>query len=41
MSFTNPEPEEIKALLQRVKTIAVVGFSPKSGRPSHSIARQM
>ena len=29
MSFTNPEAEEIKALLQRVKTIAVVGFSPK------------
>jgi uncharacterized protein len=41
MAFTNPEPDEIKALLQRVKTIAVVGFSPKSGRPSHSIARQM
>jgi len=41
MPFTNPEPEEIKALLQRVKTIAVVGFSPKPGRPSHNIARQM
>ena len=41
MPFTNPEPEEIKALLQGVKTIAVVGFSPKPGRPSHNIARQM
>ena len=41
MPFTNPEPEEIKALLQRVKTIAVVGFSPKPGRASHTIARQM
>ena len=41
MPFTNPEPEEIKALLQRVKTIAVVGFSPKPGRASHGVARQM
>ena len=41
MSFTNPEAEEIKALLQRVKTIAVVGFSPKPVRPSHYIARRM
>ena len=41
MPFTNPEPEEIKALLQRVKTIAVVGFSPKPGRASHNVARQM
>ena len=41
MPSTNPEPEEIKALLQRVKTIAVIGFSPKPGRPSHRIARRM
>ncbi len=41
MPFTNPEPDEIKALLQRVKTIAVVGYSPKPVRPSHNIARQM
>ena len=41
MPFTNPEAEEIKALLQRVKTIAVVGFSPKPVRPSHYIARRM
>ena len=41
MSFVNPEPEQICALLKRVRTIAVVGFSPKPRRPSHSIARQM
>lgn len=41
MAFTNPEPEEIKALLQRVKIIAVVGFSPKPGRASHGVAAQM
>ena len=41
MPFTNPEPEKIKALLQRVKCIAVIGFSPKPARASHNIARQM
>ena len=41
MPFTNPEPEQIKALLKGVKTIAVLGFSPKPVRASHSIARQM
>ena len=41
MPFTNPAPEEIKALLQRVKRIAVVGFSPRPERASHSVARQM
>ena len=41
MSFVNPEPEQICALLKSVTSIAVVGFSPKPGRASHSIARQM
>jgi hypothetical protein len=41
MPFTNPEPEAIKALLKSVKTIAVVGFSPKPGRASNAIARRM
>jgi predicted CoA-binding protein len=41
MPFANPGPEEIKALLQRVKSIAVVGFSPRPVRASHSVARQM
>ena len=41
MSFNNPEPEQIGALLKRVKSIAVVGFSPDPGRPSHNIGRMM
>jgi predicted CoA-binding protein len=41
VSFANPEPEQICALLRSVKTIAVVGFSPKPGRASHGVARQM
>ena len=41
MSFANPEPDQIRDLLKGVKTIAVVGFSPKPGRPSHNIARAM
>jgi predicted CoA-binding protein len=41
MSFENPPPEEIRALLERVKTIAVVGLSPKADRPSHRIARRL
>jgi len=41
MPFANPQPDEIKALLQRVKRIAVVGFSPKPGRASHGVARAM
>ena len=31
----------MRALLSRVKTIAVVGLSPKPGRPSHRIARRL
>ena len=41
MSFVNPEPEQLCALLGRVKTIAVLGYSPKPARPSHYIARGM
>lgn len=41
VGFRNPETEEIRALLKRIKTIAVVGFSPDPGRPSHNIARLM
>lgn len=41
MPFQNPAPEDIRALLQRVKTIAVVGLSPKPDRPSHSVSRAM
>lgn len=41
MSFANPPAEVRKALLERVKTIAVVGLSPKPERPSHRIAREL
>jgi len=41
MPFENPSPAEIKALLQRVKTIAVVGLSPKPDRPSYGVSRAM
>ncbi|MEW5771292.1 MAG: CoA-binding protein [Pseudomonadota bacterium] len=41
MTFQNPPPEEIKTLLQRVKTIAVVGLSPKPDRPSFGVSRAM
>ena len=39
--FTNPSDEDIRALLQRVKTIAVVGLSAAPGRPSHGVARAL
>jgi predicted CoA-binding protein len=39
--FENPGPEEIRALLKRVKTIAVVGLSPNPARPSYGVARAM
>ena len=41
MNFKNPEPAEIKALMQRVKTIAVVGLSPKPDRPSFGVSQAM
>jgi len=39
--FVNPSTSEIRALLRRVKTIAVVGLSPSPGRPSHGVARAL
>lgn len=41
MNFKNPDAFEIKALLQRVKTIAVVGLSPKPDRPSFGVSQTM
>jgi len=41
MPFQNPPSEEIKALLAGVKTIAVIGLSPQSSRPSHIVAKAM
>ena len=34
-------PEELRALLEHARTIAVVGLSPKPSRPSHSVARYL
>lgn len=41
MPFQNPSPDEIRALLGRVKTIAVVGLSPKPDRPSYGVSQAM
>ena len=39
MSFQNPEPEALCGMLRNeVRTIAVVGLSPRAHRPSHHIA---
>jgi len=40
-AFHNPPEEEIRDLLRRVRTIAVVGLSPRPNRPSHRVATQM
>jgi predicted CoA-binding protein len=39
--FENPSDEEIRALLERVRRIAVVGLSPKPWRDSHRVARYL
>lgn len=39
--FSNPPDDEIRALLQRVRTIAVVGLSSNPGRPSHGVAASL
>ena len=36
-----PSPDELRALLRRARTVAVVGLSPKPIRPSHSVARYL
>ena len=41
MTFQNPSSEQIKDLLLRVKTMAVVGLSPKPNRPSYRVAQAM
>lgn len=39
--FENPSAEERRNLLKSVKTIAVLGLSPKPDRPSFVVARAM
>ncbi len=41
MPYQPPTPDEIRSLLQGVKTIAVVGLSPRPDRPSHTVARAL
>jgi predicted CoA-binding protein len=38
MTFSNPEPEQIRQILQNVHSIAVVGLSPNRARPSFRVA---
>jgi uncharacterized protein len=39
--FENPDAEARCALLRRVKTVAVVGLSPNSTRPSYGVSQAM
>lgn len=39
--FANPSANEIRALLLRTKTIAVIGLSASPMRPNHSVARAL
>jgi predicted CoA-binding protein len=39
--FANPKDEELKNLLGKARTIAVIGLSPRPERPSHRIARRL
>ena len=41
MQFSNPAPDEIRNLLHRVHSIAVVGLSPNPTRPSFRVARSL
>jgi predicted CoA-binding protein len=38
VTFQNPSPAEIEALLRGARTIAVVGLSADASRPSHGVA---
>ena len=39
--FRNPDDAAVRALLERVRRIAVVGLSPKAYRDSHRVARYL
>jgi predicted CoA-binding protein len=41
VKFGNPSREDIRALLERARTIAVVGLSDDRGRPSYGVTRAM
>lgn len=39
--YSLPSDDELVALFKRVKSIAVIGLSPKQDRPSHRVAKHM
>jgi predicted CoA-binding protein len=39
MQFSNPAPDQIRELLHRVHSVAVVGLSPNPARPSFRVAQ--
>ncbi|MDD2684967.1 MAG: CoA-binding protein [Gallionella sp.] len=41
MTFSNPTPEQIRALLAQVRSVAVVGLSPQPARPSFNVAKAL
>ena len=41
MTFSNPTPEQIRALLTQVRSVAVVGLSPQPARPSFNVAKAL
>ncbi len=41
MPFKNPPDAEIRELLEKARTIAIVGLSDKAHRPSHGVARAL
>lgn len=41
MNFSNPAPAEICRLLREVRSIAVVGLSPQTNRPSFHVAQAL
>jgi hypothetical protein len=41
VSFSNPDDDALRTLLERIRTIAVVGLSPRPARPSHRVAQAM
>ncbi len=41
MPECNPPSEEIKAILERYNTVAIVGLSPKPQRDSHKVAKYL
>jgi len=41
MSFANPDDAALGGLLDRIRTVAVVGLSPQPARPSFRVAQAM